>query len=136
MAGPRLLIVDDDRGNCAVITRILAGLGYETDQAFDGPSALALSENKSYELAVLDFQMPGMNGVELYEQLSARQPSIIGVFLTAYPRINTVYPAIGAGAERVLAKPVNFSELLPLIESLVGPPTSNAGSTHAQADSA
>ena len=124
--GPNLLVVDDDRSNCAVISQMLTGLGYEIDEAYDGPSALELIEHKAYELAVLDYQMPGMNGVELYQELTARRPDIIGVFLTAYPRIDTIYPAIGAGAERILSKPVDFAELIPLIESLVGKPAENS----------
>jgi len=71
-------------------------------------------------LAVLDYQMPGMDGIELFARMQRIHPALPGVFLTAYPTINTVFPAIGVGIERVLAKPVDSHELIPLVESLVG----------------
>jgi DNA-binding response OmpR family regulator len=45
---------------------------------------------------------------------------VAGVFLTAHTTIDTVFPAIDAGVERVLAKPVDARELLPVIRELVG----------------
>jgi ActR/RegA family two-component response regulator len=49
----------------------------------------------------------------------------LGVFLTAYANINTVFPAIEAGVERVLAKPLNADELLRLTKDLIGPGSDN-----------
>jgi len=115
-----ILVVDDDRGNCAVVSRLLAERGYLVDVAYDGLSALEMAENKIYQLAVLDYQMPGMDGIELFERMQRIHPELPGVFLTAYPTINTVFPAIGVGIERVLAKPVDSHELIPLVERLVG----------------
>ena len=118
--GTAILVVDDDRGNCAVVSKLLGDLGYLVDVAYDGLSALEMAESKDYQLAVLDYQMPGMDGIELFARIQRIHPELPGVLLTAYPTINTVFPAIGVGIERVLAKPVDSQELVPLVESLVG----------------
>jgi CheY-like chemotaxis protein len=122
MAGSRILIVDDDPGNRFALSKVLAGLGYEIDVAEDGESALDLVRENEYALAVLDYRMPGMDGVELYRKIHAIQPGVVGVFLTAFTTIDTVFPAIEAGVTRVLSKPVDFNELIPLVEDSIGKP--------------
>lgn len=118
----RILVVDDNRDDCAVIAKMLALRGYDVDVAYDGPSALEMVEQKSYSLALIDYKMPGMDGVELYRRMAEIRPEVTGVFLTGYPTIDTVYPAIGAGVERVLAKPAGSEELFEVVEQFVGPP--------------
>ena len=115
-----VLVVDDDRSNCDLVASLLTARGYEVDIATDGEAALELLAQHPYLLAVLDYQMPGMNGVELFRRAREVQPALKGVFLTAYTSLDTVFPAIDAGAERVLAKPPDVRELIPVIEELVG----------------
>jgi CheY-like chemotaxis protein len=119
MPRPHLLVVDDDRSNCAIVSRLLTDQGFPVDVANDGPEALELVSQQPYALAVIDYQMPGMDGVELYRRIRELRPELVGVFLTAFTTLSTVYPAIEAGVERVLAKPVNRDELIPLVEEIV-----------------
>ena len=121
MSSPRVLVVDDDRSNSAIVSRVLTSQGYLVDVADDGLAALEMVRRQDYQLAVVDYQMPGMNGVELFREARCLQPKLLGVFLTAYANINTVFPAIEAGVERVLAKPLNADELLCLAKELIGP---------------
>jgi CheY-like chemotaxis protein len=99
---------------------LLSDQGYEVDIASDGEAALDLLGDHPYDLVVLDYQMPGMNGVELFRAARQVQPELVGVFLTAYADISTIFPAMDAGVERVLAKPVDSRELLPVVEHFVG----------------
>jgi DNA-binding response OmpR family regulator len=121
MSDARVLVVDDDRSVSGVVAAILTDRGYAVDVASDGRSALKLVAENSYILAVLDYQMPDMDGVEVFRRARERQPDLLGIFLTAYANINTVFPAIDAGIERVLAKPPSRRELLPVVEELIGP---------------
>jgi two-component system response regulator PhoP len=123
---PRVLVVDDDRSSTSLVSRVLAAHGYTVDVANDGESALALLRQHPYDLAVVDYQMPRMNGVELFRLARSEQPDLRGVFLTAYANINTVFPAIEAGVERVLAKPLDSGELIRLAQEMVGPGTGHA----------
>lgn len=117
----RVLVVDDDRSSSEIVLRVLRAQGYDVDVANDGPSALELLKANAYDLAVVDYQMPGMNGVQLFRQAREAQPDLRGVFLTAYANINTIFPAIEAGVERVLAKPLNSVELIRLATEMIGP---------------
>lgn len=117
-----VLIVDDDRTHSTAVAAILSPLGYEIDVAKDGPTAIKLVQQSPYALAILDYQMPGMHGVELFRQIHELRPEMKGVLLTAYTTLDKVFPAIDSGIERVLSKPVDANELVPLVELLVGPP--------------
>ncbi len=126
MNDQRLLLVDDDRSNSAAVAAILAPLGYAIDVAIDGDSALELAGENTYDLAIVDYQMPGMDGVELFRQLHKRYPRTRGIMLTSYTTIDKVFPAIDNGIERVLAKPVDAKVLIPLVRELTGPGTRDA----------
>ena len=93
---------------------------YQADAAHDGPDALKLVGQKSYGVAIVDFLLPGMNGVELFRQMRKAQPDPAGVFLTGFPTIDVVYPAIEARILHVMSKPADFKELIPILEEHVG----------------
>lgn len=118
MSSLRILVVDDDRGNAVLVSRVLSSQGYDVDVANGGEAALSLVKNQHYDVAVVDYQMPGMNGAEFLREALVEQPDLQGVFLTAYANINNVYSAIDAGATRVLAKPLVADDLLSLMEGL------------------
>jgi DNA-binding NtrC family response regulator len=88
--------------------------------AQDGEAALRLIEDRHYGMAIIDYRMPGMNGVELFRRMREMRPQMAAVFLTGYPTIDVVYPAIEAGVLRVLSKPADFEQLLPIVEEHLG----------------
>ncbi len=114
--------MDDDRSSCEIIAKILSLRGYIVDVAYNGPGALKLIEERDYGMALIDYRMPGMDGVELYRKVRELRPNLVGVFVTGFPTIDTVYPAISAGVERVIGKPARSDELLSVIEEFVGNP--------------
>lgn len=119
MTAPRILVVDDDQSLCLVVEKLLANEGYEIETTTDSANALDRIAHNHYDLLVLDYLMPGLNGVEIFRHARELQPEVAGVFLTAYTTIDTVFPAIEAGVERVLAKPVDARELLSVVRQLV-----------------
>jgi CheY-like chemotaxis protein len=122
MAASTILVVDDDRDTCASLSDIISDLGYSVDVAYDGPAALELSRSHPYGLALLDYKMPGMDGVELYGHLKRVRADTVGVLVTAYAADATLRAAAEAGIRRVLPKPVEFGHLIPLIEEVAGSP--------------
>ena len=98
------------------MAKFLSSRGWVADTACDGPSALELVQRKRYDAVVLDYRMPGMDGAELCRRIQEIQPGIRSVFLTGFPTIDTVFPAVDAGAHRVLAKPVDPDALIRVLE--------------------
>jgi CheY-like chemotaxis protein len=121
----RILAVDDDQSTRRIVSKLLAGRGYEVDTVSDGAGALDLVRKNKYDLAVLDYEMPLMNGVELFRHITKLRPTTVGIFLTAHTRLDTVFPAVEAGITRVLGKPIDGDELLSVVEQLVGPAEKN-----------
>jgi CheY-like chemotaxis protein len=115
-----ILLVDDDKDTCASMSDIFSDLDYTVDMAYDGPGALELSGRHQYRLALLDYNMPGMDGLELCRRLKHSQPSVVVLLITAFASIATTGAAAGAGVRCSLLKPVNFSVLMPLVEEAVG----------------
>jgi CheY-like chemotaxis protein len=122
MAAAAMLLVDDDRDSCASLSDIITDLGYQVAVAYDGPTALELSRRRPYGLALLDYKMPGMTGVELYGRLKHVRADTVGVLVTAFAADATLQAASAAGIRRVLPKPVNFGHLIPPIEEVAGTP--------------
>ena len=120
MIDTNILLVDDDKDACASMSDIFLDLGYTVDMAYDGPDALELSHLHKYGLALLDFKMPGMDGLELCRRLKSFQPSIVVALITAFSSAATTGAAAEAGVRHSLLKPVNFSVLMPLVEEAVG----------------
>lgn len=116
---PKLvLVVDDDVDICANIKDILDDLGYCTHVAYDGASALQLVDSHQYDVAVLDFCMPGMDGAMLHDEIVKRQSQIAAIMVTAYAQGDGAQRARDSGIQQVLRKPVDLGELLPLIDEL------------------
>jgi two-component system, NtrC family, response regulator HydG len=122
MAAAPILLVDDDRDTCASMADIIGDLGYQVETAHDGPAALELAGRKPFGLALLDYKMPGMNGVEVYRRMRQLGRKTVGVLVTAFAGQQTMNEAREAGVHRVLPKPVDFDQLLPLIAEAVGEP--------------
>ena len=71
---PNILLVDDNRDSCDLAASWLCKFGYHADTANDGATALELARHNHYDLAIIDYQMPGMNGVDLFRQMHEQHP--------------------------------------------------------------
>ena len=120
---PRILVVDDEVDTCANLSDILSDLGYDVDVAYDGFSALELVKQRTYDVALLDLKMPGMDGLELYRRIKLLQAGTVAIVVTAYASSDTAHDAIAAGAWKIMSKPVNLGKLLALVQEALGQPT-------------
>src|SRR5579864_216746 len=121
-ASASILVVDDEVDTCRNLSDILTDLGYQVDTAHDGPSALELVRRNPYDLALLDYKMPGMDGVTLYREMKRLRSGTVAIVVTAYAGGTTAQEALQAGAWHVLSKPVDFPKLLGLVSEAVGQP--------------
>jgi CheY-like chemotaxis protein len=117
-----ILVVDDDQDTCRNLADILTDLGYRVDTALDGPAALELVRKNPYDVALLDFKMPGMDGLELYREIKRLRADTVAIIVSAYTNTATKEEALGEGAWQVLPKPVDFPKLLDLVDEALGQP--------------
>lgn len=120
--GPYILVVDDDADACQNLSDILTDLGYEVDVAHNGYQALELVRENAYDVALLDFKMPGMDGLTLYREIKKLRAGTVAIVVTAYAGGTTGEEALQAGAWQVLPKPVDLPRLLKLMQEAVGQP--------------
>lgn len=121
----RILIVDDDEDILANLSDILSDIGYETVTACSGANALEKLDTageddaRRFDLCLLDFKMPGMDGVELLQRIHSRQPEMPAIMITAYAGDDGAQRAMNAGTLDVMRKPVDIRRLLGKIDSAV-----------------
>ncbi len=107
--GARLLVVDDNKVNRLLLARSLETQGHRVELAENGRVALEMRRTGSFDLMLLDIEMPEMDGFEVLEVLKADSAlSDVGVIVTsAVEGLDSVVRCIELGAEDYLSKPVN-----------------------------
>lgn len=118
----RILVVDDDADICHNLVDILHDLGYQADFALDGPAALELVRKGPYDVALLDLKMPGMDGLALYREIKKLRAGTVSMLVTAYAGQVAEEEALGAGAWKIVPKPVDFPKLLGLVQQALDQP--------------
>nr|MDK2850349.1 hypothetical protein [Candidatus Cloacimonadota bacterium] len=112
----RILLVDDDRLLREVIGDFLVLNDYAVDMAENAEHALKKFSPGSYDIALIDAVMPGMNGLELMRELMAQDPHLFCLIMTGYPTIDSAYKSMIQGASDYIIKPFQLSELLAAIK--------------------
>jgi len=113
--GAIILLIDDDSAVREVTSSLLRELGYVVMEVGSGGAALdLLSRDASVDLVMLDFAMPGMNGVDVAREVSSKYPTLPVVFVTGYAD-NTALEMIGD--ERIIKKPFVGDELVTKVQA-------------------
>ena len=119
-----ILVVEDDQGISDTLRRGLIFEGYRVTVAGDGQEALACARDQMPDLVVLDWMLPGLDGLEVCKRLRAASDVPI-LMLTAKVSISERVEGLDAGADDYLVKPFAFDELLARVRALLrraGPP--------------
>jgi two-component system response regulator MprA len=114
----RILVVEDDEAILAFLRRGLGFEGYEVDTAETGQKGLALAGGNRPDLVVLDWMLPGMDGLEVCKRLRATGKVPI-LMLTAKDSVSDRVLGLDAGADDYMVKPFNLDELLARIRALL-----------------
>jgi CheY-like chemotaxis protein len=114
-SGLRILIAEDNPVNRSVLLNMLRSEGFDADVAEDGPSALKALESRTYDLLLMDCQMPGLDGDQVTRELRSRpdrysQPTIV-VAVTADATEQHRAQCLEAGMDDFIAKPVRLEKL-------------------------
>ncbi|MEL4015004.1 transcriptional regulator TctD [Dryocola clanedunensis] len=115
----RLLLAEDNRELAHWLEKALVQNGFAVDCVYDGQAADHLLQNEGYAVAVLDIEMPRLDGLEVVQRLRHRGQSTPVLFLTARHAVADRVKGLNAGADDYLAKPFEVEELDARLRALV-----------------
>ncbi len=115
----RLLLIEDDKKVAAFIVKGLTESGYVVDVRHDGRSGLEATQEESYDLIILDWMLPGIDGITVCKKIREFSKNIPILFLTAKETPSDKVKGLDAGADDFLSKPFAFMELLARIRALL-----------------
>ena len=118
---PLIAILDDDKSIRDATENLLQAAGFSTATFPDAESFLDSARRRSAACVVTDMRMPGMTGLQMYQQLLARGERIPTVLITAYPEATLRTRAREAGIVCCLTKPFAPDELLECVNNALGP---------------
>jgi CheY-like chemotaxis protein len=115
-----VLVVDDDPDTCANMSDILADAGYRVEVAYDGRAATEAVGRNGHRLALLDYKLPCMTGLELFRRLRDVKPDLVAVLVSGFVSPEVASAATKEGIRAVFHKPVDPAELVPVVDEAVG----------------
>ncbi len=112
----RVLIVDDDAGTCETLGDLLHANGYVVRTACDGRAGLEAVRQKRVDVAILDLQLPDVDGLELLDSIKRASPGTEVIIVTAHASLPTAIRAMNGAAFSYLTKPLDMDHLLATVE--------------------
>ena len=106
-----ILVVDDDKSVRTTFSSVLRKEGYRVTAVENGYEAIKAIDEESFDLALVDLRMPGLDGIEVLKKIKTRRPQTRVIIFTGYGSITTAVEAIRKGATDYLNKPFSPHEL-------------------------
>ena len=114
-----ILVVDDEEIVRDSLASWLEEDGYEVETAENGMKALERIPLKEWSLALVDLKMPGMDGIQLMEEIKKSRPDLTVIIMTAYATVDTAVKAMKRGAYDYTVKPFNPEDLSMTIRKIL-----------------
>jgi len=110
------LVVDDDRSMVKTLSDVLRFKGWKVSTAFTGIEAVNMVARQDFNVVIMDYKMPGTDGVSAFRAIRTFRPALRVVLMSAYIDYDVAAEAERAGVLRVLSKPVDINTLLSVID--------------------
>ncbi len=118
----RILVVEDEARLARLIARVLGEEGYATETVGDGRSALKQALAETFDLLIVDWMLPDLDGIQIVKRLRSAEISVPVLMLTARSQIEDRVEGLDAGADDYLPKPFALPELLARVRALTRRP--------------
>lgn len=115
----RILLIEDDKVIRCSLTISLEDEGYIVDTAENGKEAIEKTNANYYNLAIVDWRLPDIEGTKLLPKLKATTPRMAKIMLTGYPSMNNAIDAVNKRADAFLTKPIAIDELISKMKELL-----------------
>ena len=115
----RILVVEDERGIADNIAEYLRQFSFAVDTAYDGDAGLILARAHPYDIVLLDWMMPGTDGITVCKTSRAEYPALGIIMLTAKDAVDDRVSGLETGADDYIVKPFALKELMARIQSLL-----------------
>ena len=115
----KILLIDDDETITQTLTLALEDEGFIVDSAKTGKEAITKSFENFYNIAVVDWRLPDIEGTQLLGELKQTTPKMVKIMLTGFPSMDNAIDAVNNRADAFLVKPVHFEDLLKKIRELL-----------------
>jgi len=112
----KLLLVDDEPDFLKTVSERLELNGFDVIAVANGGQAVAVAEKDLFDVAVVDFQMPAMDGTQVLKALKERHKYLETIMLTGHATIDSAVECTKLGAFQYLEKPYNFEKLIEVVK--------------------
>jgi two-component system response regulator HydG len=116
---PSILVIDDDRDICLVLSKFLSKSNYLVNTAFNGAEGLHQLRAHEYDLILCDYKLPDVTGIELLQRIKILNANVAIIIITGYSDVKTAVEAFRYGAIDYITKPLYPDELLVTIKEAI-----------------
>ena len=115
----RVLVVDDDPGMRLTLEGIIEDEGYDVVGAADGYRAIELAQSSFFDLIFMDIKMPGINGVETYQEIKKASSNPVVVMMTGFSVEELVKEAVQEGVYEILSEPFGMEKIIDIMQAVL-----------------
>lgn len=130
----RILVVEDEKNLNRIISEAVEDEGYSVDSCFNGLDGLDYARAASYDVIILDINMPKLNGLDMVRRLREEGDTTPVLFLTARDSVSDKVEGLESGGDYYLVKPFDFSELMAVVRVMTRKYTGNRSNVYTLAD--
>lgn len=112
----QILLIEDDRTFSRILEGFLNKHKYAVTPCYEGREGLRTFYSRTFDIVLLDYRLPDMNGLEMLAEIKKASPSVQVIIMTSFSDIRTAVKAIKSGAFEYITKPVNPDELIMLLQ--------------------
>lgn len=116
---PSILVIDDDRDICLMLTKFLSKSNYLVHTAYTGAEGLQQLRSNEYDLILCDYKLPDVNGIELLQRIKILNSTVAIIIITGYSDVKTAVETFRYGANDYITKPLYPDELLVTIHETI-----------------